>query len=391
MKILMINVVCGIRSTGRICTDLAAALESQGHEVRIAYGREEVPEKYRKYAVRIGNNNDVNLHAVKARMLDASGFGSKSATLKFIRWVQAYDPDVIHLHNIHGYYINIEVLFEYLKTCNKKIIWTLHDCWPFTGHAAYCEASGCERWITGCHDCPNIRDYPLSLFDRSKSNWARKKELFLNIPHMIIVTPSVWLADLVKKSFLEEYRIVTVHNGIDTSVFSKKKSDDQETNRKNTKKIVLGVAAKWDKRKGLDDFIKLSQLLSDEYQIVLVGVSDEEQKNLPETIRAIRRTNSTEELARLYSSAYVYVNPTYEDNYPTTNLEAIACGTPVITYRTGGSPESAELYGCSVPKGAIKEIAEKIQGVESYKAPDESAIAQIDVKAMVSKYLEYYY
>ena len=391
MKILMINVVCGIRSTGRICTDLAAALESQGHEVRIAYGREEVPEKYRKYAVRIGNNNDVNLHAVKARMLDASGFGSKSATLKFIRWVQAYDPDVIHLHNIHGYYINIEVLFEYLKTCNKKIIWTLHDCWPFTGHAAYCEASGCERWITGCHDCPNIRDYPLSLLDRSKNNWARKKELFLNIPHMIIVTPSVWLADLVKKSFLEEYRVVTVHNGIDTSVFSKKKSDDQETNRKNNKKIVLGVAAKWDKRKGLDDFIKLSQLLSDEYQIVLVGVSDEEQKNLPETIRAIRRTNSTEELARLYSSAYVYVNPTYEDNYPTTNLEAIACGTPVITYRTGGSPESAELYGCSVPKGAIKEIAEKIQGVESYKAPDESAIAQIDVKAMVSKYLEYYY
>lgn len=391
MKVLMINVVCGIRSTGRICTDLAAALESRGHEVRIAYGREEVPEKYRKYAVRIGNNNDVNLHAVKARMLDASGFGSKSATLKFIRWVQAYDPDVIHLHNIHGYYINIEVLFEYLKTCNKKIIWTLHDCWPFTGHAAYCEASGCERWITGCHDCPNIRDYPLSLFDRSKNNWARKKELFLNIPHMIIVTPSVWLADLVKKSFLEEYRVVTVHNGIDTSVFSKKKSDDQETNRKNNKKIVLGVAAKWDKRKGLDDFIKLSQLLSDEYQIVLVGVSDEEQKNLPETIRAIRRTNSTEELARLYSSAYVYVNPTYEDNYPTTNLEAIACGTPVITYRTGGSPESAELYGCSVPKGAIKEIAEKIQGVESYKAPDESAIAQIDVKAMVSKYLEYYY
>ncbi|WP_207640375.1 glycosyltransferase [Ruminococcus albus] len=178
MKILMINVVCGIRSTGRICTDLADALTEQGHTVKIAYGRETVPEKYQKYAIRIGNDLDVKLHGVRARLLDECGFGSKRATIKFIEWVKKYDPDVIHLHNIHGYYINVEVLFDYLRSCGKKIIWTLHDCWAFTGHSALCDGINCEKWEKGCSNCPNLKEYPKSLFDYSKNNWIKKEKFF---------------------------------------------------------------------------------------------------------------------------------------------------------------------------------------------------------------------
>ena len=207
MKILMINGVCGIRSTGRICTDLAAALEAKGYEVKIAYGRETVPERFQKYAVRIGSDLDVKVHGLRARLWDDAGWGSKRATLKFIEWVRQYDPDVIHLHNIHGYYINIEVLFRYLRTCGKKILWTLHDCWAFTGHAAYCEAAGCERWKHGCHDCPNRGEYPKSLTDNSRRNWEKKKRMLDRIPNMTIVTPSEWLAGLVRSSFLGQWSL----------------------------------------------------------------------------------------------------------------------------------------------------------------------------------------
>ena len=175
MKVLMINVVCGIRSTGRICTDLATLLESQGHEVKIAYGREQVPEQYEKYAVRIGSDLNVKLHVLKARLFDGCGFGSKKATEYFIDWVKQYDPDVIHLHNIHGYYINVEVLFRYLRTCGKKIIWTLHDCWAFTGHCAYFDYTSCERWKTECRGCLGKVDYPSCRgFSRAKKNYQRK-------------------------------------------------------------------------------------------------------------------------------------------------------------------------------------------------------------------------
>lgn len=178
MKVLMINVVCGIRSTGRICTDIADALTAQGHEVKIAYGRETVPEKYQKYAVKIGSDFGVKLHGLRARLFDGAGFGSKSDTKKFIEWVKEFDPDVIHLHNIHGYYINIEVLFDCLRTCGKKIIWTLHDCWAFTGHSALCDAVQCTKWKKGCKKCPQIKEYPKSYIDRSKKNWIKKELCF---------------------------------------------------------------------------------------------------------------------------------------------------------------------------------------------------------------------
>lgn len=387
MKILMINVVCGIRSTGRICTDLAAELEKQGHEVKIAYGREEMPAKFQKYAVRIGNEFDVKLHGVKARLSDQSGFGSKAATTRFIQWVRQYDPDVVHLHNIHGYYINIEVLFEYLKTSGKKIIWTLHDCWAFTGHAAYCEAADCQKWVSGCGSCPKRSDYPKSLTDNSASNWLRKKYLFSDIPDMTIVTPSDWLAGLVKRSFLSRYPVTVIYNGIDTGIFKPVQSNLRERLRAENKKIILGVASVWDERKGLRDFLRLYELLDkNRYLIILAGLSERQKKELPDGIIGFARTDSARQLVELYSTADVFVNPTYEDNYPTTNLEAIACGTPVITYDTGGSPESAQMYGLAVPKGNVGDIAEAIAAAGSISKDR----VDCDGKTAIRKYMAVY-
>ena len=345
MKVLMINVVCGIRSTGRICTDLATALEAQGHEVKIAYGRENVPEQFQKYAVRIGSDLDVKLHGVKARLLDGAGFGSKRATEKFIEWVKEYNPDVIHLHNIHGYYINVEVLFNYLKECGKKVIWTLHDCWAFTGHTPYCDSVNCERWIRGCYECPLIKAYPSSFVDKSKQNWRKKKEIFSGIKDLTIITPSEWLAGLVRKSFLAEYPVKVINNGIDTSKFYPIESDFRKKNDLEGKFVLLGVATVFDDMKGYSDFLKLREMLGDEYRIVLVGLTKEQIKNLPNGILGIERTSSVKELAEIYSAADLFLNLSYCENYPTVNIEAISCGTPVLTYKTGGSPEIIEKYG----------------------------------------------
>ena len=369
MKVLMINVVCGIRSTGRICTDLAAALEAQGHEVKIAYGREDVPEQFQKYAVRIGNDLDVKLHGLKARLMDGAGFGSKRVTEKFIKWVKEYDPDVIHLHNIHGYYINVEVLFKYLKECGKKIIWTLHDCWSFTGHCVYFDYVNCNKWETECHKCPNLKGYPATMFvDRSKDNFARKKQTFTSVDNITFVTPSHWLKNIVKRSFLSVYPVRVIHNGVDLAIFKPVASENIKIkyglNVNN--KIILGVASTWDRRKGLTDFIQLSQLLAKNEQIVLVGLSSGQIRSLPKGIIGINRTENVNELAALYSMADVFVNPTWVDNFPTTNIEALACGTPVVTYQTGGSPEAiSQDTGRVVEKGNISALYQAISEILS--------------------------
>ncbi len=386
MKILMINSVCGIRSTGRICTDLASALEKQGHEVKIAYGRENVPECFQKYAVRIGTDFDVKMHGIKARLFDGSGWGSKRATIHFIEWVKAYDPDIIHLHNIHGYYINIEVLFNYLRTCGKKIIWTLHDCWAFTGHSAYCESANCIKWKSGCYNCPKKNSYPLSMIDQSRFNWENKKKLFTGIPNLLIVTPSNWLKDLVKESFLSDYEITVINNGINTAVFKPRKSDIKNRLGISKKKVLLGVASVWERRKGLDDFIELSNLLDDRYQIVLVGLSLSQIKRLPPRIIGIERTDSISELVDLYSAADVFLNLTYEDNYPTTNLEARACGTPVITYDTGGSPESAGMQYV-VKKGDLSAVLKMIGQCNDLKSTTEEQSNVIDNELAINEYI----
>lgn len=385
MRILMINVDCGTGSTGRICTDLADALEKQGHEVRIAYGRDAVPQKR---AIRIGNDFDVYSHVLQARLFDRMGFGSKRATEKFIEWVKEYDPDVIHLHNIHGYYINIEVLFKYLKESGKKVIWTLHDCWAFTGHCAFFDYVGCNKWKTECEHCPQKTEYPARMgIDCSKRNYDLKKELFSGVQNLTIVTPSEWLAKLLKESFLSEYPVKVIKNGIDTSVFKNTKSNIKERfGIGEDIKVILGVASVWDRRKGLEDFLKLSKLLNDKYKIVLIGLNKKQIEMLPNNILGIERTENIQELVAWYSAADVFVNPTYEDNYPTTNLEAIACGTPVITYDTGGSGESAELYGSIIRKQDVDSIVKALEDSQTIIRKD----CNIDYRFALEQYLYLY-
>ena len=363
MKYLFINSVAGFGSTGRIAAEKCRELMAQGHQCVIAYGRnkancDDIP------TICIGSALDYRIHGVVTRLFDRHGFGSKSATRRFLKKVREYDPDVIWLHNIHGYYIHIGLLFEYLKTCGKKIIWTLHDCWTLTGHCSYFDFVGCDRWKTGCHDCPQKKEYPASiLLENSRSNYEKKRRLFAGIPNLRIITPSRWLADLVKESYLKEYPVEVVYNTINTDVFKPTHSDFRERYGLQDKKVILGVASTWEKRKGLDDFSKLAGLLDDSYRIVLVGVTAEQAKQLPENIISISRTNNQQELAAIYTAADYFVNPTYEDTYPTVNLEALACGTPVITYRTGGSPESLDETCGVVTERTPHALAEAIKSV----------------------------
>lgn len=352
MKILLINSVCGIGSTGRICAELAQQLEKNGHTVKIAYGRNAyVPEQFKKYAVRIGTDFDVKFHALQTRLFDTHGFGSKCATKKFLKWADNYNPDLVWLHNIHGYYINVEMLFAWLKSHPQtQVKWTLHDCWAFTGHCSYFTMANCNKWQKHCEHCPQKKSYPASFFDNSKNNFERKKVAFTGVKNMQLITPSKWLADLVKQSFLKEYSVEVIYNTIDTSIFKPTPSDFRQKYGLENKKIILGVASVWEPRKGLKDFIKLASILNDNYVIVLVGLTDEQIKTLPKNCLGIKRTSSPQELAAIYTAADVFFNPTYEENYPTVNLEAQACGTPVITYDTGGSKETLYMKNSKVIK-----------------------------------------
>ena len=362
---MIINSVCGTGSTGRICSKIAREYSDNGYEVKIAYGRSSfVPKEDEKFAVKIGGGFDLKTHAIKTRLFDKHGLGSVNATKNFLKWADEFDPDVLWLHNVHGYYINYQLLFKWIKTRpDMQVKWTLHDCWAFTGHCSYFSAVGCEKWKTLCRKCPQKKQYPKSsLFDNSKNNYLKKKASFTGVKKMEIITPSYWLSDLVKLSFLKDYPVEVRHNTIDTAVFKPTPSDFRKRLDIENKKIVLGVAGVWDSRKGFSDFIGLSELLDERYVIVLVGLSEKQIKKLPKNVIGIARTNSAKELAEIYSAADVFLNLTYEDNYPTVNLEAQACGTPCITYRTGGSVESVPENNI-VEQGdlfAIKDILEKL-------------------------------
>lgn len=344
MKVLQINSVCGRGSTGRIATDLADILKERGHECRIAYGRDTVPEKYQEIAVRIGSNWDVRAHGLATRLLDIHGFVSKNATKKFLAWVEEYDPDVIHLHNIHGYYINVEMLFDYLKRAGKPVLWTLHDCWAFTGHCAHFTVAQCERWKTQCMSpCPQKECYPQSLVvDRCGRNFEQKKAAFTGVKNLKIVTPSKWLANRAEESILKEYEVQVIPSGIDLNVFFPTASDFRQKYTLGGKQIILGVANIWDNRKGLQDFLELSTMLKGDQQIVLVGLNQEQIKDLPENILGLQRTNSVQELVEIYSAADVFVNPSREETQGLTTVEALACGTPVITYNQTAVPETVD-------------------------------------------------
>lgn len=339
MKIVQINTF-PYKSTGHIMMNIHKILAEQGYDSYVCWGRGRPANNNQEIV--ISDNIGVIIHGIYTRLLDKTGFASRRATKKLLRRLDEIKPDIIHLHNIHGYYLNIELLFNYIREHNISVVWTLHDCWPMTGHCAGFDMCGCKKWKTGCFNCEQRGTYPASkVLDNSKWNWNKKKALFTNL-NLIIVTPSQWLRDNVMKSYLRDYRCEVINNGIDLNMFKPAdKYEIKKTRKKydlDDRKIVLGVASEWTPKKGLFDFIELSEMMQD-VQFVIVGLTERQIKEMPQNIKGIKRTENQRELAALYTIADVFFNPTYEDNFPTTNLEALACGTPVITYDTGGSPE----------------------------------------------------
>lgn len=363
--VLQINVAINTGSTGRIVQQINRIASEHGWSSYTAHGARYTLSNTEK-SILIGNRISEYIHGgLYSLLLDKHGLGSVYATKSFIKTIEnTIRPDIIHLHNIHGYYINYHILFEYLRHKNIPVIWTLHDCWSFTGHCAYFDFYGCNKWKNECRNCPLLKNYPKSLFkDNSQENYNLKRKLFTSLGNNLILVPvSNWLKYILQSSFFKDSQIHMIHNGIDLKSFNiHSNSDIKEKYNIGNGKIILGVASPWNSRKGLPDFIKLRQLLSKNYTIVLVGLSSSQIKMLPPGIIGIQRTQNLQDLASLYSCADVFVNTTYEDNYPTVNLEAIACGTPVITYDTGGSPESiTSKIGRVIEKGNIEALLCKI-------------------------------
>ena len=389
MKVLQINSVCGYGSTGRIAVDLYRTIIKQGYSGKIAYGRGTAPEEVD--SLKIGNSMQVYLNVVKNRILDNEGFSSKFATQELIKQIEQYNPDIIHLHNIHGYYLNIEILFEYLTKSNIPVVWTLHDCWTLTGHCAYFDYVECGRWKTNCCSCPQKGEYPKSVaLDKSEKNHIKKKEIFSKHKNITFVTPSEWLADVLKKSYMKEFPVEVINNGIDLEVFSPTESNLREEYNLKDKFVILGVASIWDRRKGLEYFAKLSEGLDKSFKIILIGVSEKQKRQLPNGVIGIERTNNIRELAKFYSMADVFVNPTLEDNFPTTNIEALACGTPVVTYNTGGSPEIADkTCGMVIEKKDYNKLIETIRSLRENNFSMEDCRARSQLYNRDIKYLEY--
>lgn len=358
MKVLLINTFCGVGSTGRICTDIAAKMEAEGHTVKVAYGRDIVPKAYARYAVRIGNDWDWKLHALKTRIFDKHGFGSSSATKKFLKWVDGFQPDMVWLHNIHGYYINIEMLFDWLKSHPQLLIkWTLHDCWAFTGHCTHFTVAKCNQWKTECKNCIQKDRYPKCIFFSDvSSNYKRKKKAFTGVNNLTIITPSEWLARLTKDSFLKDYPVEVNYNKIDANVFKPTPSNFRKIYGLENKFIVLGVANVWNERKGLYDFYKLSTLLNENYAIVLVGLNQKQINDLPKNIIGIKRTYSSQQLATIYTAADVFVNPSKEETFGMTTAEAVACGTKAIVYKNTACEEIANINGSLAVEQNVNEI-----------------------------------
>lgn len=391
MKILEVNSVCGTGSTGRIACQIADIVVQNGGEARVAYGRSQYIKGCSVPIYRIGSDIDVKIHAGLSRITDRQGFYSKKATKRFVEYVRQYNPDIIHLHNIHGYYLHLPTLFNFLAEFDKPVVWTLHDCWAFTGHCAHFDFIGCDKWKSGCHHCPQKRIYPKSLLlDQSKRNWVEKRQLFSSVKKMTIVTPSNWLAGLVKESFLGGYPVQTIHNGIDLEIFKPTPSTWKEDHGIR-KSMILACASVWDEKKGYTDVLTLSRLLPD-YQFVIIGVSSKQLCSLPKNIIGIQKTDSIGDLVKIYSAADVFINPTYEDTFPTVNLEAIACGIPVITYNSGGSGEGLDLQcGIIVEKGDVLTMKTQVcQICEDKRVTKFSCLKRAGLFCQKNRFLEYY-
>lgn len=402
-KLLQINPVLRVNtSTGRIMQEIGELAMQHGWESYIAYsyGRDGI-KPCKSQLIPVGNRWSVAWHGVVTRLLDRHGLASTQATRELIRKVDDLKPDVIHIHNLHGYFLNYRLLFDYLSRQSVPVIWTVHDCWLYTGHCYYYSARGCNAWQMGCGHCPQQREFPASwLTDRSARNFTDKRRAFTSLPYerLTLVPVSAWMAGEMEHSFLKDCRMRVIHNGIDTEVFAPQDGRDLLAHYGlEGKHILLGVASIWSREKGLEDFIRMAPLLHEDERIVLVGIDDRTARRLPAGIIPIRRTANVHQLAELYSAATAFVNATWQDNYPTVNLEAIACGTPVVTYRTGGSTESiTPATGMVVPQGDIEAMLAAVRQIEAkgkqaYTAPcREYALAHFRKEDRYMDYLRLY-
>lgn len=388
MRILQVNSVCGVGSTGRIATDIHHELVANGHVSMIAFGRNKPKNCNNVY--RIGLMKNILADVIMTRVFDRHGIMGKQATREFCAMIDAYQPDLVHLHNIHGYYVNIGMLMRYLKQKDIPVVWTLHDCWSFTGHCAYFDFPKCERWKESCGNCPRLHDYPKSLFwDHTIQNRRIKKELFSGFTNLTLITPSLWLKDLVKQSFLKNYPTKVIPNGIDLSKFKPTSSDLREKYQLENKRVYLSVAMVWDRRKGFDDLKELARNLNENEQLILIGLTKSQIGELPSNIIGIERTNSVDELAAFYSMSDVTLVPSYEDNYPTVVLESLACHTGVVAYHTGGIPEmSREPFLKIVNKGDILAMSDAMRNLTLIKWTVDNQY--MDHKVIANRVLELY-
>lgn len=395
MKIVEINGT-NYSSTGNIMLNIAKSARLEGFEVFTCCKRSKKSEQF-KYdnQIYIGNRYERLLSEELAYFTGYQNYFNYFGTKKFIKQLKNIKPDLVHLHVIHDTYLNLGMLFDYLNTNNIPVVWTFHDCWAFTGKCAYFEACGCDKWLKGCHNCPQLKSYPASKVDKTKLLYKKKQEWFKSIKDMTIVTPSAWLSKYVKQSYLNNYNVKVINNGINLEIFRPKESNFREKYNIQDKYILLGVGYNWAPRKGIDDFIKLANELSSEYQIILVGTDESIDSKLPNNIISIHRTYNQEELVDIYSAADLFVNPTREENYPTVNMESLACGTPIVTYNTGGSPEIIdEACGSVVSKGDYDALKKEIIRIKEEKPYTKEACLKraksFDMNAKYKEYIELY-
>lgn len=364
MRIAQINMFPN-GSTGSIMLRIAEQARIRGHIVK-TYSAASIDNKTDSFVgddhFVFGSYAENKLHVYLGVATGRNGFFSFVGTRQLIKDLEKFDPEIIHLHNLHRFCIDLPMLFRYIRRKNIRVIWTLHDCWTFTGKCPHFEMAQCDKWLSGCGDCPSLGDYPKSMVDSTRAMYRRKKEMFTSVSDMTIVTPSRWLAEQVSKSFLNKYDTKVIYNGIDTEIFKPMDSDFRKSISCEDKIILLCVAFDWSERKGLDVFNTLAEELDDRYRIVLVGVSERATQSISSKIIIVPRTENQRQLAEIYSAADIFVNPTREEVLGLVNLEALACGTPVITFKTGGSPETInEKCGAVVEKNDVSALKEKIE------------------------------
>lgn len=347
MKILFVNTVYARGSTGTIIREIGSYLETHGHNYKVAIGRGNDSDKH---VYRIGNDVDMYLHALASRVTDRAGFYSKKATKDFLKFIREYSPDIIHINNLHGYYINLPTFFNFLKyEFNGRVIWTLHDCWAMTGHCTHFTCVGCDKWKKQCSNCPQTRNFPASYFiDSSSRNYKEKRRIMSGIPNVTVVAVSDWLKSVATESILKEYESIRIYNGIDLKKFVPIESNILAEHGIVGKKVILSVADGFDKQKGLPTLFAVAKGAPADWQFLIIGIEKKYVKSLPDNVIGMKRTSNQQELIKYYSAADVFFNPSLEETFGLVTAEAMACGTPAVVMNSTACPELIVNDDCGI-------------------------------------------